>query len=199
MSEDKSTGSVMVRMSVSVESEVLERIERRCAVRDLLGEHDGRVDQLPSTTPHLSPLSPFFHRAEVRFALLLALGLAGCGSPGPYSGTLYMVKGQVLLADGKPLTGGSIQFIPKQGGLPASGNIERDGTFSLKSKTREGAAPGEYKIRIEPSSELRTKKGKAAQKLPFASKYSEYDGNTGLTATVKAESTQLEPFRLESK
>jgi hypothetical protein len=136
----------------------------------------------------------------VRFALLFLLGLAGCGGPGPYSGTLYPVKGQVLLADGKPLTGGSVQFIPKQRGLPASGRIESDGTFSLKSlKTGEGAAPGEYKIRIEPSSELLAKKGRTAQKLPFASKYREYDGNTGLTTTIKAEATQLEPFRLELK
>ena len=31
-----------------------------------------------------------------------------------------------------------MQFIPKNGGLPASGKIEEDGTFSLKSKTGEG-------------------------------------------------------------
>jgi hypothetical protein len=75
-----------------------------------------------------------------------------------------------------------------------------DGTFSLKSlKTGEGAAPREYKIRSEPSPEVLAKKGRAAQKLPFASKYREYDGNTGLRATIKAEATQLEPFHLESK
>jgi len=106
----------------------------------------------------------------------------------------------VLLADGKPLTGGFVQFIPKEGGLPASGKIESDGTFSLTShKTRAGAAPGVYRIRIEPSPELLTKKGRASQKLPFASKYREYDGETGLTATIVAEPTQLEPFRLESR
>jgi hypothetical protein len=75
-----------------------------------------------------------------------------------------------------------------------------DGTFSLTSlKSREGAAPGEYKIRIEPSSHLLVKRGRKAQELPFDSKYREYDGNTGLTATIKAEPTQLDPFRLESQ
>ena len=133
--------------------------------------------------------------------VLFLVGLAGCGSPGPYSGTLYPVKGQVLLADGQPLTGGSVQFIPARGGLPASGTIEIDGTFSLKSlKTREeGAAPSEYKVRIEPPSALLAKKGRTVPNLPFASRYREYDGATGLTATIKAEPTQLEPFRLESK
>lgn len=131
-------------------------------------------------------------------AALSLIGPAGCGGSGPYSGALYPVKGQVLLADGKPLAGGTIRFIPTQGGLPASGKIEADGTFSLKSKSRDGAAPGEYKVRIEPSPELLAKKGRSAPKLPFASKYREYDGNTGLTATIKAGETELEPFRLEA-
>ncbi|SRR5579883_563742 len=134
----------------------------------------------------------------VGFGALSLLSLAGCGT-GPDTGTLYPVKGQVLLSDGKPLPGGTVHFVPKRGGLPASGQIEADGTFSLKSKTRDGAAPGEYKIRIEPSTEWLVKKGRGAPKLPFASKYREYDGNTGLTATIHAGETQLEPFRLEAQ
>jgi hypothetical protein len=134
----------------------------------------------------------------VSLAAVSLLGLTGCGGPGPYTGSLYPVKGQVLLADGRPLAGGTVHFIPKQGGLPATGKIEADGTFSLKSKTREGAAPGEYKVRIEPSAKFLVKKGRAAPKLPFASKYREYDGNTGLTAIVNAGETQLEPFRLDA-
>jgi hypothetical protein len=65
-------------------------------------------------------------------------------------------------------------------------------------KTRQGAAPGEYKVRIEPSPEMLAKKGRAAKKLPFSRKYRDYDGETGLTATIKAEPTQLEPFRLDA-
>ena len=130
---------------------------------------------------------------------LSLFGLAGCGGRGPYTGSLYPVKGRVLLADGTPLAGGTVQFIPTRGGLPASGRIAADGTFALKSRSRDGAAPGDYKVRIEPSAELLARKGKAAPKLPFASKYREYDGNTGLTATINAGETQLEPFRLEVK
>jgi hypothetical protein len=133
------------------------------------------------------------------WAALSLLALTGCRGPGPYTGSLYPVKGRVLLADGTPLAGGTVQFIPTLGGLPASGKIAADGTFLLKSKTRDGAAPGEYKVRIEPSTELLARKGRAAPKLPFASKYREYDGNSGLTATINAGETQLEPFHLESK
>jgi hypothetical protein len=132
------------------------------------------------------------------YAALSLLGQAGCGGPGPYAGSLYPVKGRVLLADDTPLTGGSVHFIPTRGGLPASGRITTDGTFSLKSKSRDGAAPGDYKVRIEPSAELLARNGRTATKLPFASKYREYDGNTGLTATIGTGETQLVPFRLEA-
>jgi hypothetical protein len=154
---------------------------------------------MSSTSARSSPSRGVVRLPGVRTAVVFVFATAGCGGPGPYSGTLYPVKGQVLLADGKPLPGGTVHFIPKQGGLPASGKIETDGTFSLKSKTRDGAAPGEYKIRIEPSAELLVKKGRAAPKLPFAAKYREYDGNTSLTATINAGETQLEPFRLDAK
>jgi hypothetical protein len=155
---------------------------------------------MPTIFPRSSPVSVRSFMRKNSIVLLLMACPAGCGGPGPYSGALYPVKGQVLLADGTPLTGGSVQFIPKLGGLPAHGTIGPDGTFSLQSlKSREGAAPGEYKVRVEPSSELRAKKGKAAKKLPFPSRYGEYDGETGLTATIRSEPTQLEPFRLADK
>jgi hypothetical protein len=140
---------------------------------------------------------------EVRWYLvivsLLLVAVVGCGGPGLYSGALYPTTGQVLLADGHPLTGGSVRFIPKRSGLPATGKIAADGTFSLTTKTREGAAPGEYKVRIEPSPEMVSKKGRASKKLPFAARYRNYEGDTGLTATVEAGPTRLEPFRLDAK
>jgi hypothetical protein len=131
-------------------------------------------------------------------ALVILLTFAGCGGSGPFSGTLYPVTGQVVLADGKPLTGGSVRFIPKLSGLPATGKIGPDGTFSLTTKTHEGAAPGEYKVRIEPSAEMVSKKGGAVKKLPFAAKYRNYEGDSGLTSTVEAGPTRLEPFKLEA-
>jgi hypothetical protein len=92
-----------------------------------------------------------------------------------------------------------VRFIPKHSGLPATGKIAADGTFSLTTKTREGAAPGEYKVRVEPSPEMLSKKGRALKNPPFATKYRNYEGDTGLTATVEAGPTRLEPFRLEAK
>ena len=86
---------------------------------------------MPSTRLRTSPQTLGILRPRVFTLLMFLLGSVGCGGPGPYSGALYPVKGQVLLADGTPLTGGLVQFIPKKGGLPASGDIKADGTFSL--------------------------------------------------------------------
>ncbi len=136
---------------------------------------------------------------RVLVPILCALSASGCGN-GSYSGPVYPVKGQILLANGKPLTGGAVQFIPQPGGLLASGPIAKDGTFALTSlDKREGAAPGQYKVRIEPSIEMSVRKNGKPQPLPFAARYRDDDGDTGLTATVKAEPNQLEPFRLDAK
>jgi hypothetical protein len=133
-------------------------------------------------------------------AALLAAA-SGCGQGAGQGGTAYPVKGQVLLANGKPLTGGRVIFLPKEpAGMTAVGDVGSDGTFALKTADgREGAPAGEYNIRVEPSASLLPKTvGRLDPKaLPFAQIYMDEDGNTGLTATVKAEPTQLTPFRLE--
>lgn len=137
--------------------------------------------------------------AGVALRIGLLVGLSGCRS-GKYSGPVYPVKGKVLLATGKPLTTGSVQFIPEAGGTLASGKIGPDGSFSLVSlDMREGAAAGSYKVRIEPSLEMTDPRGKSRTALPFATKYTDDDGDTGLTVTIKAEPTELEPFRLEAQ
>lgn len=131
-------------------------------------------------------------------AAALVVCLAGCGDNiKPYSGPVYPVTGKVLLADGKPLKGGRIVFLPKElGAMPATGEIGSDGAFSLKAADgRDGAAPGDYKVKIEPDASMLVKKGKT-KVPPFPPIYMEEDGDTGLTATVKAETTPLEPFKL---
>lgn len=131
-------------------------------------------------------------------AIALAFALAGCGGDfKAYSGPVYPVTGKVLLADGKPLKSGRVIFMPSAlGAMPATGDIGADGTFSLKAGDgREGAAPGTYRVRIEPDPNTMVKKGKL-KVPPFPEIFANEDGATGLTATVKSEATQLEPFKL---
>ncbi len=75
--------------------------------------------------------------------------LAGltCGCGGGNDGalkaqTVYEVKGKVLLGDGKPLKGGHVFFVHKDGAFRSEGKIAEDGTFTLETGgSGEGARP----------------------------------------------------------
>jgi len=139
------------------------------------------------------------HRRARRLSgLLVAVwaGLAGCS----HSDSLpvlqvYQVKGKVLLADGKPLSGGWVTFVPKGDlSVTPSGVIADDGTFSLVTGgSGEGAPAGEYKIRVEAPQFHAAAKSK---KPPFPFKYTDED-SSGVVITVRADTNQLEPIRLK--
>jgi hypothetical protein len=136
----------------------------------------------------------------VRFVaagVLLSSGLFGCtDSPGSIS-TIYPVKGQILMPDGKPLTSGTVVFVSNRG-QEFSGKLESDGRFSLKSGLGDGAPDGEYLVRLdaEPqsaSSATRAKKGAAA--LPFPAKYAD-ETTSDVKVNVKPGENNLEPIKL---
>jgi len=119
----------------------------------------------------------------------LVIGSAGCGNLDRFSSpTTYPVKGKVLLPDGKPLTTGRIRFISTETALTFGAPIGSDGTYTVKSGTREGAPAGNYKVRIEiDEMSLPRAKGRQGQRsvqLPFANKFTDED-TSELTATVK--------------
>src|SRR5262249_17030259 len=85
----------------------------------------------PKHSPRLGLLLP---------ALLLAA--AGCGG----LGKPVKVEGVVTL-DGHPLSGATVTFAPAEGGRPASGRTDTDGSFRLTTfRSDDGALPGEYKV-----------------------------------------------------
>jgi hypothetical protein len=73
--------------------------------------------------------------------VLAALLLGGCEPSGP---KLVPVSGKVTI-DGKPLTIGSIQFVPENA-RPAYGEIGSDGSFKLKTDEAEGVVLGQHKV-----------------------------------------------------
>jgi hypothetical protein len=130
-------------------------------------------------------------------AIALAAAVAGCAGNADVlpSLTVYEVKGQVLLADGRPLTEGSVYFVPKGGDLPItpSAVIGPDGAFSVVTGgSGEGAPPGDYKIRIETPGVPLARRG-TRTRYPF--KYTDED-SSGLVVSVRPEPNRLEPFRL---
>ncbi len=129
------------------------------------------------------------------FPLLMLPGviLMGCGGSSSFVPT-YEVKGKVLLPSGKPLSTGRVTFVSTDGLVPeVSGEIQSDGTFSLTTRSPgDGAAPGKYKVRVEPAG----RKNPRTRKRDFPVKYVDED-SSGLVVTVRAEPNQLEPFRLK--
>jgi hypothetical protein len=79
------------------------------------------------------------------FLLLVMMVLsAGCSDGKPKR---VPIAGKVLI-DGKPLTLGSIQFVP-EGARPSGGAIDRDGHFVLSCYVRgDGAVIGAHRVRV---------------------------------------------------
>jgi hypothetical protein len=77
-------------------------------------------------------------------ALAVGLALSGCGGQGPVK-----VTGTLTL-NGQPVEGAMVQFFPaKDGGRPATGTTQADGSFRLTTvENYDGAMPGEYKVVI---------------------------------------------------
>jgi len=128
--------------------------------------------------------------------------LAGCGegATSPAAVKVYPVNGTVLRADGKPVSGGRIYFVPKDGLVTPDAPIGPDGTFALAtSRSGEGAPAGEYKIRVEPDDPTLMsgkRPARGGKRLPFPTRYLDED-SSGLTVAVKAGPNRLDPIRLK--
>ncbi len=94
-------------------------------------------------------------RIHNRYALAGVVGLVltfvGCGGGGDQLPTAQ-VSGKVTF-DGKPVTGGTLTFLPQASagnptpGKPASGTIQSDGTYELGTyDTDDGAVIGRHTI-----------------------------------------------------
>jgi hypothetical protein len=109
----------------------------------------------------------------------------------------YEVKGRVLLASGQPLSVGRIYFVPRsEPALAALGEIGPDGSFTLATyKPGDGAVPGDYRVRIEPT----PANPRALPKARWPRVHRKYtdEDSSGLTVAVKAGTNQLEPIRLK--
>lgn len=83
---------------------------------------------------------------------VLALGCGGARLPNPPT---LPARGAVLGADGKPLTGGTVELRASTPNAPTViGEIQADGTFTLATvfdgRRVEGAPEGEYRATVFP-------------------------------------------------
>jgi hypothetical protein len=76
----------------------------------------------------------------------LAILVGGCATDDPHPATVP-VEGKVTY-QGQPLTKGTVTFQP-DGGRPAVGEIQPDGTYRLSTfGDKDGAIPGNHKVMI---------------------------------------------------
>jgi hypothetical protein len=91
-----------------------------------------------------------FARSSFVVAGLITALAAGCGDGRPKR---VPVAGQVLI-DGKPLTFGSVQFVPPTG-RPSQGELDSQGRFRLSCyEKNDGAVLGTHQIAIISAKEL---------------------------------------------
>ena len=143
--------------------------------------------------------------AKAGLVAAVAALICGCrGSDGaPRIGDVYKVDGAVLLQGGKPLSGGRIYFVRKDGSITSEGKIGSDGRFNLQTGTEDGAPEGDYKVRVEPEdasllsgANLGKRVAKGGKRLPFSIKYLDED-SSGLIAKVEPRANRFEPFLLK--
>ena len=120
-------------------------------------------------------------------AILIPWSL-GCGGADPRPATVP-VSGKVTF-NGKPLTLGTVAFVPtgSKQSRPATGELDSSGAYKLMTyEPGDGAHPGDYKVSVsafEGANPLDKVEGKPI--LP--QKYYRAD-TSGLTATIKPDSS----------
>ncbi|HEY1375547.1 MAG TPA: hypothetical protein VGF55_02075 [Gemmataceae bacterium] len=130
--------------------------------------------------------------------LLLAIG---CAKSLPPVAKPVPVKGRVVLADGRPLTGGVVTFRPTGDDLAGRyqgwGFVKPDGSFEVAAFSDAtkggGVAPGRYKVVIGPRDEGEPR-GSNARLIP--KRYTD-DASTPLEVEIQPEDNVLQPFVLK--
>ncbi|RCS47752.1 hypothetical protein DTL42_14645 [Bremerella cremea] len=112
--------------------------------------------------------------------VLLLIAAVGCGSAGPEMGD---VKGTVTYK-GKPLTTGTITFVPETDGLPnAFAEIQTDGTYVAQTRDFGNGVPvGKHRVMIIA---VKDHGPEAPVEAILPVKYSS-DSQSGLKAEVSA-------------
>lgn len=104
------------------------------------------------------PVVRFSRWAVALFLGAMCLHATGCAAKTPSipPPKTYAVTGKIVTRDGKPVTGGMVQFESKTDNrLSVTSEIKPDGTFALISRLDgqefPGATAGEYQVTLFPA------------------------------------------------
>jgi hypothetical protein len=109
--------------------------------------------------------------------------LAGCGPGGP---RLAPVRGKVTYR-GRPVTTGTVTFVPDQPGPAATGEIGPDGTYVLSTDRKAGAVLGRHTVMVLSLEDTAGRLPEQRKPLPGLLVPEKYGNNrrSGLTAEVR--------------
>ena len=127
----------------------------------------------------------------VALSVIALWAYAGCGEKSALNKPYYPVKGKVILADGKPLTIGSVLFVGVTTNISVAAPITSDGAFEFTGD-KPGLPSGDYRVAIaidgRQSTQAKSSRSRPKENLPFPTKYLDEDASK-LTAVVKADSS----------
>jgi hypothetical protein len=125
------------------------------------------------------------HR-KVVCLITLALGviaMVGCSDGLP---PRIPVSGKVTI-DGRPVTFGSVRFVPADGGRQATAQIGKDGSFTLTAYTTgDGCVPGTHRVAVYSFEEVNEVSGRY-----FVPKKYSVANSSGLSYTINEPTDSL--------
>lgn len=99
-----------------------------------------------------------------RIRPFLALGCLACILAGCTGGETITKAGGIVTFKGKPLSTGTVEFYPVEGGRTANAVINSDGTFTISYRQPgDGLPPGEYKVAVISVKEKSSKRREKAE------------------------------------
>lgn len=134
---------------------------------------------------------------RIRLSIIAALLLAFVSGCGEKKIPVYPVKGTVKFSDGKPVSGGFVEFVCQDGeakGRNSNSKIEKDGSFELESFAQgKGAYAGTSLVTVHslPTGYDAEKGKEVPPEVSIPDKYKDY-ATSGLKFTIEAKENKID-------
>lgn len=116
--------------------------------------------------------------------LVVGCGEGGSGPPPKPEG--FKVSGKLLLANGSPVTGGTLNLRPETGLHGATAQVKPDGSFTLLESGTESIVAGKYYVY------LRANNDELAKKIPAKYQESSEDVESDVIVEITGDTSNLE-------
>lgn len=124
--------------------------------------------------------------AAMMFCGLLVVGCGEGGSGPPQKPEGFKVSGKLLLPNGSPVTGGTLNLRPETGLHGATAQVQADGSFTLLESGTEAVVAGKYFVYVRANND------DMAKKIPEKYQESSEDVDSDVVVDITGETSSLE-------